>query len=74
MGQLIGWEETFDLYSLVTILCTVILLCLNISQIVLGGASGATGDLPYAFGYGAIWLIGGTVRDYLAIMKTVRNW
>jgi hypothetical protein len=25
MGQLVGWEETFDLYSLVTVLCTVIL-------------------------------------------------
>jgi hypothetical protein len=73
MSQLVGWEEAFDLYSIVTILCTVILRCLNIYQIVLGGAFRATGDSPYAFGYGAIRLIGGNCPRLLGDHEDCKN-
>jgi hypothetical protein len=73
MGQLVGWEETFDLYSLVTVLCTVVLFCPNIYQMVLRGALGATGDLPYAFGYGAIRLIGGNCPWLLENHEDCKN-
>jgi hypothetical protein len=65
ISQVTGWQRTFDLFSIVSMLGTMILFGLNIYQIVLGAQFTNNGNSPHAFGYGGIRLLGGNCPRWL---------